>query len=150
MSSYTTDTRWARNAAPFTYESYDRSHTVKFGSGTAIPASSAPEYKGDATRVNPEETFLAAISSCHMLTFLAVAAKRGFVVDTYEDSAECWLDKDEAAGLSVTRAELRPKICFAGTPPTTEQLDKMHESAHRNCFIARSVKTRVTIVTPAT
>jgi organic hydroperoxide reductase OsmC/OhrA len=145
MSEYTVATAWSRSGVDFQYESYPRGHSIHFGSGAAIAASAAPEYHGDADRVNPEETFLAALSSCHMLTFLAIAAKRGLIVDSYTDAATCFLEKDADDVLCVTRAELHPAIVFSGATPTAEELVKLHASAHRNCFIARSVKTKVSV-----
>jgi organic hydroperoxide reductase OsmC/OhrA len=145
MSEYKAKIIWETNGESFTYDTYNRTHAITFGSGTEITASSAPDYKGHTDRVNPEEQLLGAISSCHMLTFLAIAAKRSFEVTRYKDEASCWLEKDETGGLSVTRAVLRPQITFADKTPDAETITKMHESAHRNCFIARSLKTKVTI-----
>jgi organic hydroperoxide reductase OsmC/OhrA len=145
MSEFRTDLRWQRTTPDFLTETYNRAHEIAFGSGITIPASSAPAYKGDADRVNPEESLLAALSSCHMLTFLAIAAKKKLTVDRYVDHATCVLGKDESGGLSVTEAILRPQITFAAPAPSAEAVANMHESAHRNCFIARSVTTKVTI-----
>jgi organic hydroperoxide reductase OsmC/OhrA len=145
MSEYRTNLKWSKTTDSFHYDTYNRAHEVSFASGTRIAASSAPEYKGDADRVNPEEQLLGAISSCHMLTFLAIASKKGFIVTSYTDDASCFLEPGENKVLSVTRAILRPKIAFEGREPSAEELAKMHESAHRNCFIAQSVKTAVTI-----
>jgi organic hydroperoxide reductase OsmC/OhrA len=104
MSEYSVRTTWKKTSADFSYDTYNRSHELVFGSGTTLKASSAPDYKGDADLVNPEEQFIGALSSCHMLTFLAIAAKRGVTVASYTDAASCWLTKDEAGVLSVTRA----------------------------------------------
>jgi organic hydroperoxide reductase OsmC/OhrA len=145
MSEYKAKITWETSGEIFTYETYNRAHAIAFGSGTEITASSAPDYKGHTDRVNPEEQLIGAISSCHMLTFLAIAAKKSFEVTHYKDEASCYLEKDETGGLSVTRAVLRPQITFAGKTPDAEALTKMHESAHRNCFIARSLRTNVTV-----
>jgi organic hydroperoxide reductase OsmC/OhrA len=145
MSEYKAKITWATTGESFTYETYSRAHAITFGSGTEITASSAPEYKGHADQVNPEEQLIGAISSCHMLTFLAIAAKKSLEVIRYKDEASCYLEKDETGGLSVTRAVLRPEIAFADKAPDAETLTRMHESAHRNCFIARSLKTKVTV-----
>jgi organic hydroperoxide reductase OsmC/OhrA len=148
MSEYRATLNWKRSSADFTYDSYNRDHTIAVGSGASWSASSAPEYKGDATKVNPEESLVAAMSSCHMLTFLAIAAKKRYVVDSYDDEASCVLGKDSEGGLSVTEATLRPRVVFGtserGTP-NAEELEKLHESAHKNCFVARSVKTKITV-----
>jgi organic hydroperoxide reductase OsmC/OhrA len=144
MSEYRARLQWTTTASPFRYETYSRAHTVTFGSGTTMQASAAPDYLGDTDRVNPEEAFLGALSSCHMLTFLAIAAKKGWVVESYDDDASCTLEK-EAGGLSVQHATLSPRVVFAGTEVTPEALAAAHASAHRNCFIARSVKTEIAI-----
>ena len=146
MSHHRASIRWSRNGdAPFAYESYTRDHRVSMETGLVFPASAAPEYKGDGTRTNPEELLVAALSSCHMLTFLAVAAKKGFVIESYEDDAVGVLEKPEGAPTHVTSCTLRPRITFSGTVPDAETLAKLHESAHRGCFIANSVKTKVTV-----
>ena len=131
---------WSRNTPDFKYETYARAHRIRFGSGTEIEASSAPGYVGDADKVNPEETFLASISSCHMLTFLAVAAKFRFTVDQYQDEAEAELGKNAEGRVAITRVTLRPKVTFGGDPlPDTKKIQELHEKAHRGCFIANSV-----------
>jgi organic hydroperoxide reductase OsmC/OhrA len=151
MSELRASLRWQLTTDSFAYDVYNRAHEVTFGSGTSIPASSAPKYKGEADRVNPEEQFLGAIASCHMLTFLAIASKRGFVVSSYEDDASCIMEaKAKGEGdirkpIWVTSATLRPKIVFQGKTPTAEELGAMHESSHRNCFIAQSVATKITV-----
>jgi organic hydroperoxide reductase OsmC/OhrA len=145
MSEYRTTLRWVKTTESFAYDVYNRAHEVAFASGTRIQASSAPDYKGEADRVNPEEQLLGALSSCHMLTFLAIASKKGLVVTSYVDEASCFLEAGENKVLSVTRAILRPKIEFEGRAPSAEELHKLHESSHRNCFIAQSVKTAITV-----
>lgn len=146
MSRHLAAVSWARTTPDYTYDSYDRGHTVTFGSGHAVPASSAAEFKGDATRVNPEEQLVGALSSCHMLTFLAISARKRLVVDSYVDSAEGFLEKNAEGRLSVTRVVLRPRVTFApGTEVNAEALAHLHEAAHTNCFIAQSVKTDVTV-----
>lgn len=149
MSSHRASIRWSRPAtdAGFAYESFSRAHEWTFATAT-VPASSAPQYGGDASRVNPEEALVAALSSCHMLTFLAICARKGIVVDRYEDDPEGVLEKNEEGRLAVTRTTLRPKVTFAeGVGVDAESLRKLHESAHRGCFIAASVKTVVTVET---
>ena len=142
--SFRASVRWQRTSADFHYESYNRAHDVAFGSGTVIKASSAPAYRGEPDRVNPEEQFVGALSSCHMLTFLAIAAKKRFVVDAYDDDASGVLDRNENGALSMTQVTLRPKVVFGGDRyPTDDELTAMHETAHKGCFIAQSVKTDV-------
>jgi organic hydroperoxide reductase OsmC/OhrA len=117
-----------------------------FEGGSRVTASAAPGYRGNPALVNPEEAFVAALSSCHMLTFLAVAAKRKFIVDTYSDRAVGFLEKNVKGKLAITRVILRPAVAFSGpTIPTKEQLAALHEEAHHGCFIANSVTTDVTV-----
>lgn len=149
MSEHRTHLFWKKGAEAFAYETYSRTHHIATGNGLRFEASSAPEYKGDATLTNPEELLVAAISSCHMLTFLAVAAKKGFTVVSYEDQAEGILERLESGPIHVTRAILRPVIAFEGNTPDAETLAKLHDQAHRGCFIANSVKTVVTVEAPA-
>lgn len=144
MTELRASLRWQRNTPEFTYDTYDRSHEVRFGSGVEIAASSAAEFKGDPKRANPEELFVAALSSCHMLTFLAIAARKKLVVDAYEDDASGFLEKNADGKLAMTRVTLRPRVRFA-SEVSAEQLDKMHHVAHENCFIALSVVTEVTV-----
>lgn len=147
MSEHRAQVRWARGAVAFDYESYDRTHRWRFAGGSELDASAAPEYRGSAELPNPEEALVAALSSCHMLTFLALAARRRFVVDGYEDDAVGHMEKNADGRLAVTRVELRPRVTFSGEKrPTPEQLSSLHEAAHRECFIANSVKTEVSVV----
>ncbi len=146
MSAHTAHVAWVRTTPTFTYDAYDRSHRIVYGGGIEVAASSAPDFLGDGARVNPEEAFVGALSSCHMLTFLAIAARKRLVVDAYEDTAEGFLEKNAAGRLAVTRVILRPKVRFAeGTDVSAEALAALHESSHTHCFIAQSVKTAVTV-----
>lgn len=146
MSEHKATIDWRRETADFAYETYGRDHDWSFDGGTTVRASAAPEYKGSAARVNPEEAFVASLSSCHMLTFLAVAARRRYVVERYRDEAVGVLDKNAEGRMAVTRATLRPKVEFSGDRiPTAEELKALHESAHHHCFIANSVKTEITV-----
>jgi organic hydroperoxide reductase OsmC/OhrA len=143
MSQHTATVRWSEGSAPFTYESYNRDHIWTTGSGVEVPASSAPAYKGSTDRVNPEEALVAALSSCHMLTFLAIAAKKRLTVLAYEDEAIGTLAQDTAGRMAITRVELRPRVQFGGAPPDEATLHTLHERAHANCFIANSVSCEV-------
>ncbi len=113
--------------------------------GSVGPASSAPAGSGAADRVNPEEQLLGALSSCHMLTFLAVAAKKRLVVQSYTDTAHGVLERNAAGRLAVTKITLTPVVVFEGEQPAAEVLTSLHASAHRNCFIANSIASEVTI-----
>jgi organic hydroperoxide reductase OsmC/OhrA len=146
MSEHKVALEWKRESTTFTYDTYNRDHLLTFDGGAQIPASAAPAYRGNPALVNPEDALVAALSSCHMLTFLAVAAKRRFVVDQYSDQAVGFLEKNPKGQMAVTRVVLRPRITFSGTTlPTPEELAKLHEQAHHGCFIANSVTTEVTI-----
>lgn len=146
MSLHKASIAWKRSTPDFGYDTYNRGHAWTFGGGQRLEASAAPEYKGDAARANPEEALVAALSSCHMLTFLAVCAKKQLVVDDYVDEADGHLEKNAEGRLAVTRVTLRPRVTFAtGTSVDAETLKRLHDSAHRGCFIAASVKTEVTV-----
>ena len=141
--------KWERGRAEFSYQKYPRDHTWIFDGGHRMTATAAPAYLGNPANVDPEEAFVAALSSCHMLTFLAIACKEKFVLDSYEDEAVGHMEKNADGKLAITRVELRPKITWSGDRrPSAEELEKMHHSAHENCFIANSVKTDVTVTKP--
>jgi len=146
MSQHKSSISWTRTTVDFDYDTFVRDHAWTLGAGIRVEASSAPEFRGNPQLTNPEEALVAALASCHMLTFLAVCAKRGIVVDAYEDRAEGILDKNAEGRLCITRVTLRPKITFAaGTDVDSEKLAGLHASAHRGCFIANSVKTEVMV-----
>jgi len=146
MSEHRAKVNWTRGTGDFTYESYNRDHVVAFESGAEIKASAAPGFQGNPGCVNPEEALVGALSSCHMLTFLAIAAKKRLVVDRYEDEAVGFLEKNANAKLAVTRVTLKPKVAWGGEQtPTAEEIEKMHAHAHQACFIANSVLTEVAI-----
>jgi organic hydroperoxide reductase OsmC/OhrA len=146
MSEHRIQTIWQRTSADFTLASYNRDHQWRFKNGVAVAASASPQYKGNPDLPDPEDAFVAALSSCHMLTFLAVAAKRGFVVERYEDAAVGYLEKNAQGKLAIARVELTPRIEFGGErQPDAEMLRRMHDEAHHGCFIANSVSTDVSV-----
>jgi organic hydroperoxide reductase OsmC/OhrA len=146
MSEHKAKLQWSRDGTEFTYKTYSRNHTWRFEGGVEVPASAAPQFLGDASRVDPESALVAALSSCHLLTFLAIAANSGFVVDSYEDDPVGHLEKNANGKLAVARVILRPKIVFSGAKqPSAPELEKLHDKAHRECFIANSVLTTVTV-----
>src|SRR5215469_14577743 len=147
MSQHHAALRWERTSADFTYETYNRAHEVLFKSGAIVlPSSSAPEFRGDAERVDPEEAYVASLSSCHMLTFLAICARKRLIPDSYDDEASGWLEKSENGKLWMSRVVLRPRVRFAdGTEVSETQLTALHHQAHADCFIANSVKTDVSV-----
>ncbi len=149
MSEHRATVHWNRQNTPFTYKDYTRDHVWKFHGGSEVQASAAPEFLGNDTLVDPEQAFVAALSSCHMLTFLALAARDGLIVDDYEDDAVGLMERNADKRLAITRVVLRPKITWGGEPPNTEQLDKLHENAHKQCFIANSVTTEISVEPPA-
>jgi len=137
---------WKRGDLPFEYQKYSRNHTWKFDGGHEMTASAAAAYLGDPKNVNPEEAYVASLSSCHMLTFLAIACKQKFVLDEYVDEAVGHMEKNAEGKMAITKVTLTPKITFSGDKkPSAEELGKMHHSAHDNCFIANSVKTEITV-----
>jgi len=146
MSEHTASILWTRSSEDFHYEKFNRAHSWTFDSGVVVPASAAPAYHGDPDRVDPEEAFVASLSSCHMLTFLAIAARKRFIVERYMDQALGVLSKNEQGKPWISRVTLRPKATFSGEKrPTSQEIDAMHHSAHENCFIALSVKTEVVV-----
>lgn len=146
MSEHKATISWSRGAPEFSYETYTRDHSWRFDGGVQVAASAAPSYKGSPACVDPEEAFVAALSSCHMLTFLALAARKRFVIDGYDDEAIGFLEKNADGKLAITRVELRPKIRFGGDEqPSADEIERLHHLAHEHCFIANSVKTEVTV-----
>lgn len=150
MSDYTATVKWQRGEQePFNDNQYSRGHTWEFDGGVVVPASSSPHVVplpfSVAENVDPEEAYIAAISSCHMLTFLGIAAKQRYVIDQYIDHAVGYMEEDSQGRSSVTQVILQPNIIFVGDKqPTFEQLHKLHHLAHQHCFIANSVKTEIT------
>lgn len=137
---------WERGERPFTYEGYGREHQIFFGSDeqVALRASAARDYRGDPALPNPEDQLVSALSTCHMLSFLAIAARDRLVVERYEDRAEGTLAKNAEGRLAITTCVLRPRVRFGGEVDRAT-LDKMHAHAHHACFIAASVKTDVRV-----
>ena len=142
---------WSRqNAEKFTDNRYSRAHEWSFDGGTTVRASSSPAVVplplSVADAVDPEEALVASASSCHMLYFLFFAAKKGFVIDRYEDEAFGVLEKNEAGKMFMSRITLRPKVTFSGDKaPSADELNALHHSAHEECFIATSLKSEMVI-----
>jgi organic hydroperoxide reductase OsmC/OhrA len=149
MAAYTATVAWKRGEAePFTDNKYSRGHQWSFDGGVTFRASSSPHVVprfSDPAGVDPEEAFVASLSSCHMLTFLYHAAKKGFVVDSYEDTAEGAMGKTPEGRFWVSKVTLKPRIAWGGPAPDTAALDALHHAAHDECFIANSVKTDVRV-----
>jgi organic hydroperoxide reductase OsmC/OhrA len=149
MSEHRATVHWNRQGTPFTRKEYTRDHLWKFEGGSEVRASAAPQYFGNESLVDPERAFVASLSSCHMLTFLSLAARDGFVVDEYRDEAVGLMERNADKRIAITRVVLRPTITWSGEPPTPEQVHGLHENAHKHCFIANSVTTKVEVAPPA-
>jgi organic hydroperoxide reductase OsmC/OhrA len=146
MSEHTAALRWSRHGRDFRYETFSRDHELTFENGQKTLASSAPAFVGNPEALNPETLLVGSLSSCHMLTFLAICAKRGYVVDHYDDAASGLLDKNAEGRMAITRITLRPKAVFSGEKqPNAEELAKLHERAHANCFIGSSIRSEVAV-----
>jgi len=151
MSTYTATIRWSRKGeGDFAKGQYSRAHSWAFDGGLTVPASPSPHIVpapwNDPAGVDPEEAFVASLSSCHMLFFVDFARRAGFVVDSYVDEAEGVLDKRADGKMWMSRVTLRPRVEFSGAnPPTEEELADLHHRAHDACFIANSVTTEVTV-----
>jgi organic hydroperoxide reductase OsmC/OhrA len=147
---YTAQTIWERGEQLFTDQRYSRLHTLRFDGGISVPGSASPQVvplpMSVEAAMDPEEALVSAISSCHMLWFLSIAAKRGFCVDRYHDHAEGLMARNEQGRLAITVVTLRPDIAFSGTQqPSSADVDAMHHEAHAQCFIANSVRSEVRI-----
>jgi organic hydroperoxide reductase OsmC/OhrA len=148
MSEHTAVVAWQRNGAVFTDNRYSRGHSWTFDGGVELSASASPHVvprplSVDAA-VDPEEAFVAALASCHMLWFLSIAARRGFVIDAYRDEAVGRMGPNDAGRPAITEVTLRPQVVFAADKrPSPSEHRALHHEAHEQCFIARSVKTDV-------
>ena len=150
MSEHVATVEWSRGDQPFSDNRYSRAHDWRFDGGAVVRGSSAPSSvaapMSDPAAVDPEEALVAAVSSCHMLFFLAYAGKAGFVVDDYHDDAVGRMGKDERGRVSITEVTLRPAVVFAGeTRPDAVALAALHHRAHEACYIANSIRAGVTV-----
>lgn len=154
MSHYYATIRWLRGDQVFSDNQYSRAHDWLFQGEdknylTTVPASSSPHIVplpySVAENVDPEEAFVAALSSCHMLFFLSIAAKKGWVIDRYIDEAIRVLEQNDDGAIAITQVTLQPHIEYAGTAPNTKETQAIHHQAHQQCFIANSVKTEIKI-----
>lgn len=150
MSEHVATVEWSRGDQPFLDNRYARAHYWRFDGGAVVRGSSAPssvpEPMSDAAAVDPEEALVAAVSSCHMLFFLAFAGKAGFVVDRYSDDAVGVMGRDERGKISITQVTLRPAVVFSGeTRPDAAALEALHHRAHEACYIANSIRAGVTV-----
>ena len=150
MSSYTATIRWSRKGAEgFAKGQYSRAHEWEFDGGVTVPASASPHVvpapRSDAGGVDPEEAFVASLSSCHMLFFVDFARRAGLVVDDYVDEAEGAIEKRADGKFAMTRVTLHPRVTWGGNPPDQAAIADLHHRAHDACFIANSVTTEVTV-----
>lgn len=154
MSSYTATIRWSRKGeGDFSKGRYSRAHEWEFDGGVKVAASPSPQIVpapwSDASGVDPEEAFVASLSSCHMLFFVDFARRGGFVLDQYVDEAEGILEKRSDGRLAMTRVTLHPRLIWSGEPPDDALIADLHHRAHEACFIANSVTTDVRVETEA-
>lgn len=150
MTTYTATIRWSRTGdGDFAKGQYSRAHEWTFDGGAAVPASPSPHIVpapwSDTAGVDPEEAFVASLSSCHMLFFVDFARRDGLVIDSYVDEAEGVLEKGADGRMAMTRVTLRPRVEWDGETPDAAKLADLHHRAHEACFIANSVKTEVTV-----
>lgn len=147
MAIYTATIVWQRGEQAFTDNRYSRRHAWRFDGGAVVPGSSSPHVVplpySDATAVDPEEAFVAALSSCHMLWFLSLAARGGWCVDHYEDAAEGVMSAGADGRQWMSAVTLRPAVRFAGKTPSPAEHEALHHAAHAACFIANSVKSEL-------
>lgn len=149
MAEYLATIRWKQSQGEFLKGTYSREHTWSFDGGLTVPASSSPHSVraplSNPANLDPEEAFVAAISSCHMLTFLWVAYKGGFEVISYDDEAVGVMTKNERGVPWVSAVTLRPRITWGASRPSREQEEELHHQAHDGCYIAQSVKTDIRV-----
>ena len=146
MSTFSIGLNWQRSTPDFDVKTFSRDHVWRLSGGQTVQGSSAPDFSGNPEMSNPEEALLAALSSCHMLTFLAIAALRKLVVDRYEDEPIAELGKNEKGKLMVAQMTLRPRVTFSGaTIPDEGTVLALHKKAKENCFVGNSLLSQVTL-----
>ena len=150
MSSYTATVRWSRHGeGDFAKGQYSRAHEWAFDGGAVVPASASPDNvppgTADEAGVDPEEAFIASLSSCHMLFFVDFARRDGWTLDSYHDEAEGVMEKGADGKIAMTRVTLRPSIIWHGAAPDEQEIADLHHRAHEACFIANSVRTEVSV-----
>ena len=146
MSELSIDLQWRRGEPELRAGKYSNAHTVTFNDRHEVRVDAAPDWGGDAANTNPEQALAAAMSSCHMMTFLALAAKAGWPVASYEDRAVAHLGKNAKGRMAVTRVDLHPVVRFdAGFEVDAAKLEQMQDRAHRYCFIANTLADSVEV-----
>lgn len=146
MSNLSVQLHWHRTTPDMTPGAYSAEHTVQYTNSIDLLADAAPDWGGDPANTNPEQALAAALSSCHMMTFLALCAKAGWPVASYHDYAEAHLGKNPQGQMSVTRIDLHPVVRFdTGFAVTEAEMDEMQDRAHRYCFIANTLADSVEV-----
>lgn len=150
MTQFEATIAWERGQQPFADNRYSRAHEWRFDGGLTVAGSSSPHSvpspMSDAAAVDPEEALVAAVSSCHMLFFLSIAAQRGFIVDSYLDRAVGVLEREAQGKMAMTLITLSPAMTFGGErKPEPSECDAIHHAAHEKCYIANSIKANVII-----
>ncbi|WP_409523710.1 OsmC family protein [Nitrincola sp. MINF-07-Sa-05] len=146
MSVHQSVISWQRNPHESEAGTYSRNHQVMLNGGQQVNVSASVEFKGDPNCADPEQMLVSAVSSCHMLFFLAIAEFQGYQVDSYEDNPVGYLERNDKKGMEVTRIELSPQITFGGDKvPDPKAISRIHTNAHSNCFIRNSITAEVTI-----
>ncbi len=149
MSEHRATIEWRRETAAFEYGTYNRGHTWTFDGDIRVPATAAPgnipKSAAGEPAVDPEQAFVAALSSCHMLWFLHLACDAGYSVERYRDEAVGVMGKDANGRVAITKVTLRPRVRFGGKSPDASRHAELHQRAHEQCFIANSVKTALAV-----
>ena len=146
MADLSVDVAWTRTSPSLTTGQYNTGHTIIYSADHALPGDAAPDWGGDPAATNPEQALAASLSSCHMMTFLALAAKAGWPVASYADCARAYLGKNAAGKMAVTELKLAPRVSFdVGFAVQAEDLLQMHERAHRYCFVANAISAKMTL-----
>lgn len=148
MANYCAEVLWQRHEQMFVDQGYSRKHLLRFDGGLEIAGSSSPHVVpvpySDPAALDPEEAFISALASCHMLWFLALAAKQGWVVESYHDCAQGQMGRNAQGKTAMTQVLLRPEVRFSGASlPSRAEVHALHHRAHDACFIANSVTTTV-------
>jgi organic hydroperoxide reductase OsmC/OhrA len=151
MSEHIALIRWTASGDGFLSGQYSREHTWTFDGGVVVPASPSPavvrEPWSNPANVDPEEAFVASVSSCHMLTYLFLASRAGFAVERYEDAAVGVMTRNERGVPWVSRITLHPRIAHVGSRiPSATEVEHLHHQAHEQCFIANSIRTEVVVI----
>lgn len=146
MSEHDITLSWEKQTESFAYQDYNRDHQWDFGHGLIVNASSAPQFLGTPEYADPERAFAGAISSCHLLFFIAICSRKHLTLEHYEDKATAFLEQDEDGDLIISKVMLRPEVRFAqGVEVNREVIDNIHHQAHKRCFLAKSVRSEIVI-----